>query len=464
MQKTCRWASPKRQLLQCFVILSAALCAERWLTTHEYNKLPRLQRRPLALEAESQQLAHHAWRYFEVNRLPNGLVSSAEKFPATTMWDVASQLAGMTAARELGFLSATEFDLWLGQALSTLGKLPLYRNELPNKAYNAITLEPISYGKLDQRHEIGFSALDLGRLALWLDFIAVRYPHHADASRAVTARWRTQRLVHRGYLMGVDTRSGRERWLQEGRLGYEQYAAYGFSKLGIVAKNAQNSYLHYRPVGVMGIPVASDNRTTHPNYVTSEPYVLDGIETGFRALPVQFAQRLLQVQQRRYRATGEFSAWSEDNLDRWPWFVYNCTVSGVSAWQTIVPSRQNNPNFAGGRKKKRPFHDTDVRVSSTKTAVSWYSLFPNPYTRQNYQNLRWLADPDKGVFGGVYEETQEINRSLTLNTNSQILEALFYRTIGMSLEDWVHRHSSPSQTLALCATESATRFQRKCSR
>ncbi len=444
MEKIRGWAKSRQQLLQCLVILGIAVGTERWLNWHEYNQLPIVQARPVALEPESHQLARQAWRYFEVNRLPNGLVSSAEKFPATTMWDVASQLAGMTAARELGLLAPPEFDRWLEKTLISLKELPLYQNELPNKAYNAVTLQPVSYGKLDQHHEIGFSALDLGRLALWLNLIATRYPQHATASRAVTARWRTGRLVHNGYMMGVDTRSGRERWLQEGRLGYEQYAAYGLAKLGIEAKNARNPYLHHQSVMIMGVPIANDNRMTHPSYVTSEPYILDGLETGYRALPIQFAQRLVQVQYRRYRATGEFSAWSEDNLDKWPWFVYNCVVSGSSVWQTIVPSRQNNPSFAGSGKKKSRFHDTDVRVSSTKTAVSWYSLFPNAYTRQNYQSLRWLADPDRGVFGGVYEETQEINRSLTLNTNSQILEALFYRTIGMPIEDWAHRRGSAS--------------------
>ena len=53
-------------------------------------------------------------------------------------------------------------------------------------------------------------------------------------------------------------------------------------------------------------------------------------------------------------------------------------------------------------------------------------LFRNRYTERNYKGLRWLADPARGVFGGVYEENQEINRSLTLNTNGQILQALLY--------------------------------------
>ena len=58
---------------------------------------------------------------------------------------------------------------------------------------------------------------------------------------------------------------------------------------------------------------------------------------------------------------------------------------------------------------------------------------------RNYKGLRWLAEPEQGVFGGVYEENQAINRALSLNTNGQILEALLYAHIGsVPLEDWAH--------------------------
>jgi hypothetical protein len=37
---------------------------------------------------------------------------------------------------------------------------------------------------------------------------------------------------------------------------------------------------------------------------------------GFRSLPAKFAARVLQAQYHRYLATGHFTAWSEDNIDR----------------------------------------------------------------------------------------------------------------------------------------------------
>ncbi|NJR32677.1 MAG: DUF3131 domain-containing protein [Chamaesiphon sp. CSU_1_12] len=323
METTPQALNIRWQALLCLAIGSIGFGVERALTWQETSVLPTPTSRTLPLDAEDRQLAKNAWKYFETNRLKSGLVSSAANFPATTMWDAASQLAGMTAAREFDLLPAAEFDRQMAQTLDALAKLPLYKNELPNKAYNAETLQPVNYGKLDKTEEIGFSAIDLGRLALWLDIVAHRYPQHAKACKQVTAKWKLTRLTNNGSLMGAHIRNGKEEWNQEGRLGYEQYAAYGLKKLGIVAPNALNPKANERNVDVLGIQIPADTRSTYHNYVTSEPYVLDGLETGFKALPVDYAGRVLLAQARRAQATGHFTAWSEDNLDREPWFVYN---------------------------------------------------------------------------------------------------------------------------------------------
>lgn len=45
----------------------------------------------------------------------------------------------MTAARELGIIDKAEFDRRILKFLATLNKLDLFRNELPNKAYNTVS-------------------------------------------------------------------------------------------------------------------------------------------------------------------------------------------------------------------------------------------------------------------------------------------------------------------------------------
>lgn len=419
------------------VVISAAIALTTFgihqvLKWREANTLntPTVVTTRYRLRAEDMQLARTAWTYFQKNRLPTGFVSSAADFPATTMWDVGSQLAGMVAARELGLLSPTEFDTWMQQVLTSLNKLPLYRGELPNKAYNAKTLIPVTYGQLDKTQEIGFSALDLGRLVMWLDIVAKKYPHHAAASRSVTARWKLKRLVHQNQLMGTDVRTAKETWNQERRLGYEQYAAYALKKIGVVASKSLDSQAEAKFVNVMGTSIPVDKRTTYRNHVTSEPYILDGLETGFQALPADYAARLLQVQLRRYQATNQLTAWSEDNLDREPWFVYNCIFVEGQPWKTLDMSGKESP---------------DARGSSLKAAVGWHVLFRTRYTEKLYKGMRWLGDPERGAFAGFYEQTQEPNRALTLNTNGIILQSLLYNHVGKPLIVWADENEEINQ-------------------
>jgi hypothetical protein len=415
------------QVALAVAILLAAFGVHKALAWQETKTLPSLVQRSIPLKEDEMNLARNAWHYFQKNRLPNGLVSSAASFPATTMWDVGSQFAGMVAAREVDLLSPEEFDKWMEQTLDSLAQLPLYQGELPNKAYNAATLTPINYGQLEKREEIGFSALDLGRLVRWLDIIAARYPQHAAATRSVTDRWKRDRLVSNGQLMHTDARSGKETWTQEGRLGYEQYAAYGLSKINVSAPKAIDPKAETTEVKLYGVSLPVDKRDTRNseahNYVTSEPYVLDGIESGFKALPVEFAGRVLQAQQQRYLATKQLTAWSEENLDKAPWFVYNSIFVDGQPWKTIDESGKDAAALRG---------------SSVKAAVGWHVLFRTVYTEKLYKGMRWLADPNQAVFAGFYEETQQPNRAITVNTNGIILEALLYSKVGRPLEVWAH--------------------------
>lgn len=414
-----------QQAALCAGVVLIAFGVHQFLNWQETEVLPTPVSRRIPIGEEDHYLARHAWRYFELNRSPSGLVTSAATYPATTIWDVGTQLAGMVAARELGLLSLQEFDTWMQQVLITLQKLPLYRNELPNKAYNARTLIPIDYGRPEQRQEVGFSAVDLSRLVRWLDIVAQRYPQHAPASRAVMSRWQVDRLVRDGQLMTAEVRNGKESWQPENRFGYEQYAAYGLSKIGVIAAKSLDAQAKTQSIEVLGVQVLTSRQPAELDYVTSEPFVLDGLESGFQAVSVESAARLLQAQQRRYQSTGQLTAWSDNNLDREPWFVYNTVLAKGQPWKTITAWGQDSSSFRG---------------SSTKAAIAWNMLFRTAYTEKLHKGMRWLADPQQGVFAGYYEETQQPNRALALNTNGIILEALLYAHAGQPLETWANHN------------------------
>ena len=128
--------SPSRRFWPILMSLGIGLAAvgvHQLLLLKETKVMPQAVTRSIPFGWEDLQLSRNAWRYFTNNRLKTGLVSSGDQFPATTMWDIGSQLAGMTAARELDLLPPQEFDQWMHQTLATLAKLPLYRVSYPIK-------------------------------------------------------------------------------------------------------------------------------------------------------------------------------------------------------------------------------------------------------------------------------------------------------------------------------------------
>lgn len=160
-------------LMACWLTLSAAQAASG-LPASEYEP------RSGELTPREMAIAKNAWQYFVANFQPTtGLVNAVNKYPSTTMWDSASYMAAMTAARELGIIDKAEFDRRMLKLLATLNKLDLFRNELPNKAYNTITGQKVNYQ--NKPGEIGFSALDIGRMLIWLKVIKERYPEYANS-------------------------------------------------------------------------------------------------------------------------------------------------------------------------------------------------------------------------------------------------------------------------------------------
>jgi Protein of unknown function (DUF3131) len=141
-----------------------------------------------ALSEREMAMATTAWIYFENNyNLETGLVNAVDNYPSTTMWDTASYLGALVAARELKIIDKAKFDSRMVLLLKTMNTMVLFRSEMPNKVYHTKTAAKVDYG--NNPGEIGFSALDLGRLLIWFKIIKERYPAHANAIDNVVLRW-----------------------------------------------------------------------------------------------------------------------------------------------------------------------------------------------------------------------------------------------------------------------------------
>jgi hypothetical protein len=406
------------------------------------------------LTPEEQVYAKTAWQYFVKNyQQATGFTNSTGGYPSGTLWDIGNYLMALNAARWLNLIDQGEFDSRLNQFLKTLSSLKLFEDTLPNKVYNAATGEMTDYGNKPVEKGIGWSALDAGRILAAFHVINACHPQYKDWIKGIVAKWKIERSLKDDQLYGAMIRpDGSTLLVQEGRLGYEEYAARGYELWGFKASKAL-ALEPYQFVEINGVKVPVDTRdfksTQANNYVVSESYILDGIEFGLEGYLKEYAANVLEVQKRRFDATGQLTSVSEDNIDQAPYFLYNTVYSNGNSWATITDENKPYPQ---------------LRSISTKAAFGWRYLYPdNAYAQKVFDAVKDLRSPDgAGFYAGLYEETKQPNKSLTGNTNGLILEILYYKArgnrplIGSSLVTFATPGKPSSSTSTPTATGSSS--------
>lgn len=389
------------------------------------------------LSEREMRAAKVAWHYFEKFTQPDtGLANSVGNFPSTTLWDTASYISGMVAAYELCLIEKTEFDDRILRLLTTVKGLKLFRKELPNKVYHTKTGAQVDY--TNKPGEIGFSALDIGRFLVWMRILKNRYPYLGNTIDSVLLKWDYSNVIDpQGLLVGayVDSETNETKYAQEGRLGYEEYAAKGFALWGfrpLLAHRAEP----FLTASIFGVQVPYDGRDPRifhsQNYVVTESYLLDGLELDFD-LPhddssgdqvhsdgwrAEFADRIYRVQEARYRNTGFLTARSEHNVKGPPYFTYDTIFSDGYPWNTVTPRGDYSPDHA---------------AIASKAAMGLWSLWDTPYTQRLFDAVIELYNPENGIYEGLYERGQGKIEIYTANNNGIILAALLHKVQGKIL-------------------------------
>ncbi len=374
------------------------------------------------LTPEEESYARTAWQYFSANYQPaTGFANATGGYPSGTLWDLGNYIMAMNSARWLNMITQQEFDDKFNKFLGTLGQLKLFDGALPNKVYNTKTAEMVDYGNNPNPRGIGWSALDIGRMLAVLHVVRTCHPQYTDWMKGIIAKWQLTKSLKDDQLYGATVRPDKSTMLvQEGRLGYEEYAVRGYESWGFKADKAL-SFKPFKFVDIYGLQIPVDTRdfkdTNANNYVVSESYILDGLEFGLQGELGEYAERVLEAQKRRYQDTKQLTAVSEDNLDKPPYFIYNTVFSNGVPWAAITDENKPIPEF---------------RSISTKAAFGWRYLYPdNEYTHKIFDAVKTLKDPkNNGFYAGLYEATQQPNKSLTGNTNGLILEILYYKARG----------------------------------
>jgi len=363
--------------------------------------------------------ARIAWTFVENNtRASTGLAGTHDDFQFVTVWDIGSQIGATYSAHELGIIDDASYDSRIRKILATLTTMPLFDGAAFNRFYDSGNGQMVGRDFTPTSTGYGWSDTDIGRLLIWLRVLAVNQPQYSAQATAIVNRLDMSRLISGGTLQGmnVDPNGNRVGFAETG-LGYEQYAAAGFALWSHRATNSLNPTANARAVDVLGVTVFVDSRGPR---LTSEPYMVMGLETGWYAQALHDqAQAILAAQQAHYDNTGIVTMVTEDAMPDPPYYFYYYYVySNGSAFVVEGPD-----------------HGTVVsspRWVSAKAAFGWRALFPTDYTLTAFNAVQAAAISGDGWGAGVYEGSLQPTGDASLNTAAIVLESALYHQLGQA--------------------------------
>jgi len=375
---------------------------------------------PPAVPVEQQRRfmrtsAQTAWSYIQRNySSASGLVRALDSWEYVTIWDIASALAAYHSARGLGLITEADYRRRMDRALGSLEAMPLYMDIAYNKTYSSRNAKMVDRAQQVSLVGYGWSSTDMGRFLVWMKIIAENDATARPAIERIVGRLQLGRMIEGGYLRGgnIDVNTNEHLEYQEGRVGYEQYAALGYSLWGATATNALDFAVNGQPAEVLGFRILGDRR--RDDMVTSEPFIMAGMELGW-ANPTweEQARNVLAVQRERFTRTGIVTMVSEDAVPLAPAHFYYYGV--------LREGREFVVQAPGGG-----ISDQYPRWISTKAAFGWHALFPSDYTWKALQTVRPAGASRRGWTAGVFERSKRATPSFNLNTAALVLEAAYY--------------------------------------
>ena len=364
----------------------------------------------IALDDRNLDMGRAALRYFNTSYQPNtGFYNSSFNYAFTSVWGIASSIAALASAEQLSLIHTSVFDQRMALLLETLNQIPLYNNELPNREYSTQTGQMIGTDGRPSSVGKGWSAIDVGRLLIWLKIVETWYPTHANAVNTVVSRFNFDRLAQNNQLNAVYFDGTTEEYFQEGRFGYEQYAALGFYLWGIEVEAALDRE-DTATTQIYDLEIPFDTRDNA--FLTSDPFILMALELGSPSEEwMATIRNVYLVQRERGLRAGIPTAVSEDNLDQAPWIGFATILHEGENWKTY--------DFQGNQLRQQDYQ------LSFKAATGWHALFDDDYTEYLVTFMNDRSDPRLGYYTGIYSDGR-VNKSINVNTNAVILESLLY--------------------------------------
>ena len=359
-----------------------------------------------------------------------GLVPARAGSPVASMWSMGDQVAALLIARRFELIDAQEFDRRFTRILMFLSTMPLAFGELPNRFYSTDTGAMLGADLLDGT--AGWSAVDTGRLLIWLRIAAEEHPAFASYIRNAVARWS---------VCGVLSESGRLQTTAPGEngpafsvetaRGYDAYAIQGYRAWGVEAPLPPLEPSPFE-IEVGGTLLSLQEDVTNQAPVMTTPPAYLGLEFGFDPLGSaaeevaggRDAEELMQVvhdiQARRWEEEDIPGARADFRRSEEPFTIYGTILANGYPWSVIEP---------GGAVR------TDLPLLTTRGAFALDAFFDGPYADTLMLLAGQLHDPALGWYEGRYEMTGAYETTRTSATNAFVLESIAYRLFGPLFAD-----------------------------
>lgn len=378
------------------------------------------------LTQEEQYWAKVAWKYFDNNlNKKTGLVNTKDGFQLATMGSTGDYLIALMAARDFEFVSRHEFDARMTAIIGFLNNMPLFYGQLPNVNYSSNNGWMTNYA--NQQGELGWSAMDIGRLLVALRIARNRYAEYGEYIDKIVLRWNFCDMIDTaGQLYGAANAGGYYNKFIEGKHGWKEYAARGFQAWGFNTR-ATSSMEPVEQIRIFGKDLYYDGRDERDvggnNALITLPFLYDGLEFGWETINSisidgrykEQAQNVYAVQQLRYEKEDIYTARTSRPLNNEPYFVYDALFSNGNKWNTVSEDGTYYPQYAG---------------VSIKAVFGMWALWKTDYTDKLLNVVSTLFDPDRGWFEARIERSGEVERTITCSTNAMVLEALWFKQNG----------------------------------
>ena len=346
-----------------------------------------------------QAWAAIAWAYFQPTVGVNsntGLNYGTSNWHRVTDWDLATYVQAILAAERLGILQPE--GTWgstrrIERILRFLETRTLTKSQLSYLQYDSET------GKVpEDMRRTPVDASDWGRLLLALDDLRHARPQYEQRIVSIVSRNNSTLLGESDYFASPDI--------------YPFYVAQGYSAFGYTTPELKDlPKLEEGTVDVYGLLLPKA-------WITSDPVLLAILENRTSGIYRSYADRIYEVQRRRYQETGVLTAFGEGPYPNPPYYVYE--------W--ITTARGEKWVIQAGRERMG-----ELEILYTKNAFAMHAIYPDDYTAELVEKVSSLSSQ-----GGFYEGIGSDGAALKVlsdKANSMILQAAAYAIRTQQVHD-----------------------------